>query len=83
MTTQPRLWGHADTRSVQRSLFDQGGRVSELSCCSCSAPLEHTPGGYLACPNGCGRLLEAQTDAGPPDERGSGLWFGDDLTGSE
>jgi hypothetical protein len=64
----------ATVRAHQAELFDRGGRVSDLSCQSCGEPMEYTPGGYIACPSGCGRLVEAVQ----ADEDRSGLWFTDD-----
>jgi uncharacterized Zn finger protein (UPF0148 family) len=59
VTTQPGIFGHADTRTRQAELFQRGGRVSSLTCESCGEPLERTPGGFLACPRGHGKLYEA------------------------
>ena len=48
-------------------------------CCECGHPLERTPGGYLACPLGHGRLVrESDDDPQPDDDRDRwGGWLGD------
>jgi hypothetical protein len=76
MTYQRGLFGLqlAATRARQGELFDQGGRVSSLSCEQCGEAMEYTPGGYLACPNNHGRLKLAVV----PEEEPSGLWFEED-----
>jgi hypothetical protein len=80
MTHQRGLFGLklAATRARQGELFDRGGKVSALSCEVCGEALEHTPGGYLACPNGHGRLQLAQV----PEEEPSGLWIEEELWNS-
>lgn len=70
MTTQPTIFGFASTAARQAELFQRGGRVSSLSCGECGEPLERTPGGYLACPRGHGKLYEACNNPA--------VWDGDD-----
>ena len=76
MTTQPRLWGHADTATVQPGLFDGLPVVSDVACQECGRLLVETESGYLCCVMGHGRLNLAFVE----DER-SGLWFDDTLEG--
>ena len=76
MTRQPDVFSPclAHISSRQARLFDvDGPPLSARSCVACGRPLERTPGGYLACPRGHGKLLTDATDDGPP----SGLWFDD------
>ncbi len=76
MTRQPDLFGgFAKHSAKQNSLFDTGGKVSSLSCAECGEPMEHTPSGYLCCPNGHGKLREAVAQ----DNDASGSWFDDSL----
>lgn len=41
----------------QGELFEGGPELSALSCVECGEALERTPGGYLCCPKGHGKLL--------------------------
>ena len=51
--------------AAQKSMFDDGPELSALSCGECGRPLERTPSGFLACPNGHGKLVtETQESAG-------------------
>lgn len=72
MTRQPDMFLPmlAEVRARQPELFQSGGRVSSLSCQQCGEPMERTPGGFLACPRGHGKLFEA---CNSPD-----VWEGDD-----
>jgi hypothetical protein len=76
MTRQPDMYSPylARVRSRQGRLFDTNGPpLSALSCVACGRPLERTPGGYLACPRGHGKLLTEAID----DERPPGPWLDD------
>ena len=53
-------------------------------CCECGHPLARTASGFLACPNGHGRLTDDSDDPRdyqqPDDDRDRcGSWFGEDL----
>lgn len=61
MTTQPRLWGHANTQTAQRDLFAGLPVVSDVSCCKCGRLLVETESGYWVCVEGHGRLQLAAT----------------------
>lgn len=61
MTTQHRLWGYADTRTSQARLFEDGPRESTLTC-QCGEHMIRTPGGFLSCPLGHGKLHEQAND---------------------
>lgn len=63
MTTQPRLWGHADTTTRQARLFDEPPEDTGLSCGQCGEPLVRTASGFLCCPRGHGKLFEAANHA--------------------
>jgi hypothetical protein len=81
MTRQPSLYDPmcAAVRSRQGCLFDTDGpALSGLSCVECGEPMERTPSGYLCCPKGHGRLLEA---IDPPAAEPSGLWITDTVEG--
>jgi hypothetical protein len=63
----------AEVSAHQRDLFDNDGPAdSALHCEECGEYLTHTPSGYVACPNGHGKLLADATD----DDR-CGSWFED------
>lgn len=59
MTTQPRLWGTADTATVQPELFaDDGGHLDVAERCpECRRQLCRTVSEYVTCPMGHIRLL--------------------------
>lgn len=77
MTKQPDLFRPmcATVRTKQPTLFADGPRESALSCGQCGRPLIRTPTGFLCCPAGCGRLIEAVDDAAP-----CGSWFTEDTS---
>lgn len=58
MTTQPQLWGHANTDTVQRDLFAGLPVVIGVHCCECGTELVES-GDYWVCPRAHGRLLLA------------------------
>lgn len=59
--------------AAQRSLFDDGPRLSGLSCSECGEPMEETPSGFITCPAGHGRLNVEAPAAFDQDSNGS--WF--------
>jgi hypothetical protein len=80
MRTQPTFFGYAATRTSQPRLFDcEGPRASSLRCEECGSYLERTPGGYLACPNGHGRLSVEQPADEPPEVDEASLFDASDL----
>jgi hypothetical protein len=75
MHTQPDLFRPmcAEVHARQPDLFDNSGPAdSALHCEVCGEYLTHTPSGYLACPNGHGKL-RADVDDEP-----CGRWFDDE-----
>jgi hypothetical protein len=56
----------------QGQLFEDAGPPdSRLRCGACGEHLTRTPGGYLACPRGHGKLLLES----PAGEESFGSWF--------
>ncbi len=87
MHTQHDLFRPACGRSHHRQarLFDPNGVEAGdcgIACEACGAFLVRTDS-HLCCPNGHGKLVEMASAAAPADdddtERGSGLWFEDEL----
>lgn len=81
MTTQKDLFLPmcAAVDAVQPELIEQAGHARESAqlCEECAAALTATPSGYLACPNGHGKLvLDVDRIAALHRERTE--WLGDD-----
>jgi hypothetical protein len=69
------MCGEAHAR--QGRLFDDDGPAdSALHCEVCDEYLTHTPSGYLACPNGHGRLVVAEDCRAVEAEREDSLFEG-------
>ena len=49
-----------------------------VRCEDCGHFLERTPSGWLACPNGHGKLVQESDDDPQPDDDRWGSWFDDD-----
>lgn len=62
MNTQPTFFGHANTRTRQPRMFDDAGPAESNLSCECGEPLTRTPSGFLCCPLGHGKLMEAAND---------------------
>lgn len=66
----------ATHHTTQGRLFDLDGPAeSDLACQQCGEYLVRTQSGYLCCPEGCGRLIEATVPRGTPDQEPCGSWF--------
>jgi hypothetical protein len=64
---------------VKRKRKNDEPNLFALRCEVCDRQLVPTPSGYLACPDGHGKLIAQEADTEPPGPmEPSGLWFEDD-----
>jgi hypothetical protein len=64
---------------VKRKRKPEEPNLFALRCTECGQQLVPTPSGYLACPQGHGKLIAQEPTTEPPGTvESSGLWFDDD-----
>ncbi len=51
---------------ARKRASDRSGSVLWLTCEECGRPLERTPGGFMVCPAGHGKLCEESKPASEP-----------------